>query len=262
MLTNDDIIVDEPQVESGDTDKNGRLYSGAELEAMLNERLNEIVPKRLSRKEAKLRKEYEEKLSKYKEVESVLKAGMGVEDIEEATVELREFYSSKGIDVPDRSAERFSEREIEIIANAEAAQIIELGKDEINDEVDRLANIGFEKMSQKEKAIFTKLASKRQELEQTETLMKLGYKPDIINDTEFVEFRNDFKEDTPLDRIVELYNKSNKKKIEKMGSMTGIRTENIKDFYTPDEVRRLSPKDLDDPQVMEAVERSMSMWNK
>ena len=35
-----------------------------------------------------------------------------------------------------------------------------------------------------------------------------------------------------------------------------------KDIYTPQEVQQLSEKDLDDPQIMAAVERSMAEWYK
>ena len=33
-----------------------------------------------------------------------------------------------------------------------------------------------------------------------------------------------------------------------------------KDYYSPEEVDRLSEKDLENPRVMEAVQRSMTKW--
>ena len=35
-----------------------------------------------------------------------------------------------------------------------------------------------------------------------------------------------------------------------------------KEFYTPDEVDRLSSRELDDPKIMERVMRSMTKWKK
>ena len=44
--------------------------------------------------------------------------------------------------------------------------------------------------------------------------------------------------------------------------MTTTETNKVKDYYTPEEARRLTEKDLDDPQVMKAVEYSMTKWEQ
>lgn len=39
-------------------------------------------------------------------------------------------------------------------------------------------------------------------------------------------------------------------------------TNDIKEFYTPDEVRKFTEEELNNPKLMKAVELSMSKWGK
>ena len=49
-----------------------------------------------------------------------------------------------------------------------------------------------------------------------------------------------------------------KKKIEPMGSMKSGPSSIVKDHYTAEEIERLTDEDLDNPQVWEAVRKSMT----
>ena len=62
-----------------------------------DEEVNQIVGRKLARREAKIRKEYEKK---YGELETVLKAGTGKEDVVEMTDTFKKFYEGKGIQIP------------------------------------------------------------------------------------------------------------------------------------------------------------------
>ena len=48
-----------------------------------------------------------------------------------------------------------------------------------------------------------------------------------------------------------------KKNVEKMGSMKSGPVK-VKEYYTPEEIERLTDEDLDNPQVWEAVRKSMT----
>ena len=96
------------------------------------EEVNQIVGKKLARNSAKIRKEYEKK---YGDLETVLKAGTGKEDIGEMTDTFRKFYQSKGIDIPKKA--EYSSSDIEILARAEADNIISGGFEEVIEEADR-----------------------------------------------------------------------------------------------------------------------------
>lgn len=218
--------------------------------------LTEKIDNAVRRREAKLRREYEEK---YSRVENVLNAGLGTSNIEEATTKLTDFYKQKGINIP--SEPRYSQRDIEVLANAEAKDIISSGLEEVIEEVDRLADKGLENMTPREKIIFKSLAEHRQKQDRINELASIGVKEDVLSSKDFQEYASQFKENVPISKVYELWNKSQPKpEIEQIGSMKNTAPSKVKDYYTPAEARRLSSKDLDDPNVMAAVEKSMQIW--
>lgn len=222
-------------------------------EMFTKSQLEEIVKKRLGRQENKLRKEY---ATKYERLENVVNAGLGTKDTDEAVDKLTEFYRSKGINIP--SEPRYSDRDLEVLAEAEANEIISDGYDEIVDEVNRLAAIG-DKMSQRDKLVFTRLASKRKELEERRQLTAMGVKE---LDDDFVAFESKLNPNLSMKEKYEMY-LAQKPKIQNniMGSMKGSPENKIKDYYSPEEISKLTEEDLDDPKVWEAVRKSMTGQN-
>jgi hypothetical protein len=227
----------------------------------LNARVDELLAKKIARKEAKIRKEYEEKYSSYKEAETVLNAGLGTSNITEATENLREFYTKKGINIP-KYEPTYNNYDMEAGAEKEANSIIKLGYDEVVEEVDRLANKG--ELSPRDKLIFNKLANYRKAEKNRKELAKIGVKDDVISSSEFKEFAKDFKEDVPITKIYERFEKTQPKpKVETIGSMKNATSKDsgVKDFYTRDEALKFTKKDFDkNPALFKAVENSMLKW--
>ena len=223
-------------------------------EAEFNAKLDEVLGKKIARREAKIRKEYDRK---YGELESVLKAGTGKESVEEMTDTFAEFYRSKGIKMPDKP--NYTAKDIEVLARAEAEEIIRSGNDEVFEEVDRLANIGAAKMTAREKAVFKILAEHRQNAERIGELSKMGVTEDVYNSQDFKDFAGKFSVNTPITDIYDIYAKMNpKKEYKTMGSMKQSQNTGVKDYYTQAEIERLTEEDLDDPRVWDAVRRSMT----
>ena len=240
------------------TEETPKTYSQEEFDAALNERLNkkldEILPGKIARREAKIRKEYE---SKYGDLENVLRAGTGKENVEDMTATFKEFYQKKGIQIAEKP--KYSDRDIEVLAKAEAEDIIRYGYDEVVEEVDRLAKVGAANMTQREKAVFKVLAEYRLGAERGRELSKIGVAEDVINSKEFTDFANKFNPNVPVSEIYEMYKgKQPKKDIRPMGSMKQGHQSADKDFYTAEEIERLTMEDLDDPKVWEKVRRSMT----
>ena len=73
-------------------------------------------------------------------------------------------HAGKGIDTSPKQPE-YSARDNAILARAEAEDIIASGYDEVVEETNRLAQIGVENMSAREKAVFSVLAEHRQKTE-------------------------------------------------------------------------------------------------
>ena len=231
-----------------------------EVKTYTQEEVDAIVGKRLARKEARIRKEYDRE---YGELMEVLKAGTGKESVGEMAETFRGFYEKKGIPIAKKP--EYAAGDVEILARAEAAEIINAGYEEVVEEVDRLTSVGLENMTAREKAVFKTLAEHRQSTERSRELSGIGVTEDEINSAEFKEFASMFNSNTPITKVYETYRKTNQKPIQTMGSMKNNNSgdSGVKDFYTVEEARRFTKADYDNnPALFAAVERSMQKWKK
>lgn len=240
-----------------------KTYTEEDFEKAVNDRINDILPKKIEREKRKMEKQYSDKLSKYEEAESILTAGMGTKDIVESNQRMREFYKEQGIDIPAYSKPKYSEEDEKILGQAEASKIIDLGYEEMKEEANRLASIGLDKMTSREKVIFNTIASELTYQKNKKELIKLGVKEDILNDSEFKEFAGQFTPKTPITTVYEMYSVTHqsKPKAEKIGSMKNLnQSGEDKEFYTPEDVNSLSPEDWEKPGVWERVMASQRKW--
>lgn len=257
-------LLNSENVEGATEETTGQVEQIAEPEKVyteddFNKKLDEVLGKKIARREAKIRKEYEKK---YGELESVLKAGTGKEDVAEMTDTFKQFYASKGVRIPEEPT--YSSRDIEVLAKAEADDIIKSGLDDVIEEVDRLADIGLSNMTEREKAVFKELAEYRKNAEQGRELSKLGVGEDVYNSKEFKDFASQFTSNTPITKIYEIFNRMQpRKEVRTAGSMkNATQTETgVKSFYTRDEALQFTKKDFDrNPALFKAVEQSMLKW--
>lgn len=221
--------------------------------------VNEIVGKAKARTKAKIEKDYQRK---YGGLTDVLKAGMGKEDIGEITQDLREFYGKRGgVELPKEPS--YSQKDLEVLAKAEADEIIRSGFEDVVEETERLAAIGVANMTAREKAVFKTLAEHRQAEERRQELGNLGASEDTINSQEFKDFQKKFTADTPLSDVYDIYKKMHpQKEIHTTGSMKHTAKDTgVKDYYSFEEASKFTKKDFDDnPALFKAVERSMAKW--
>ena len=221
--------------------------------------VNEIVGKAKARTRAKVERENERKFGRLTET---LKAGTGKDDVEEITDTFADFYRKKGITIPDKP--NYSAKDIEVLANADAQAIISGGLDDVIEETDRLADIGVDNMTPREKAVFKVLAEHRQNAERSKELNAIGVTEDIYNSTEFKSFASKFTSNTSIKEIYDIYAKTlPKKEIKPMGSMkTNTSADSgVKEFYTRDEALKFTKADFDkNPALFAAIERSMQKW--
>lgn len=230
---------------SNEEKKEVKNYTEEELEKIVNERVNNILPYKIEREKRKIEKLYSEKLSKYEETESILKAGLGTKDISESNQKMREFYKEQGIEIPAYQKPRYSEEDEKALGELDAKKIISLGYDEMQEEANRLASIGNEKMSPREKVMFTTLANELTHQNQKRELAKLGVKEDVLNDSKFKEFASQFNSKTPIKNVYEMYTKFNPpKQYEQIGSMKNKKGNNQKDYYTNEEIAKMTPEEI------------------
>ena len=256
MFENEKDLVTEEVAENVEqtTEETPKTYTEAEF----NAKLDEVLGKKIARREAKIRKEYERK---YGDLEEVLKAGTGKQSVEEMTDTFKEFYEKKGIKITKKP--EYTDTDIEKLARADADEIIRYGNEEVAEEVDRLAAIGA-KMTAREKALFKVLAEHRQSTERNRELAEAGITEDVYNSNEFKEFQRKFKSDTPIKDIYDIYNKTlPKKEFKTAGSMkSNVSKEGaVKDYYSYEEEVKFTQKELDDnPELYNAIKKSMLKW--
>jgi hypothetical protein len=261
MLENENLVSNDTENVETPTEKTQAVDTPTEKTYTQSE-LDEIVGKRLARNTAKIRKEYDRKIVKYSELENVLKAGTGKESVEEMTDTFTQFYESKGVEIPKKPI--YNDKDIEVLAKADAADIINSGFEDVVEEVDRLTELGLDNMTARDKAYFKVLAEHRQKTERQNELSKIGVTESVYNSKEFQDFSKQFNSNTPIADIYNIYTKMQpKKEIKPMGSMKNKTSEDgtVKDFYTRDEALQFTKADFDkNPALYKAVQESMLRW--
>ena len=236
-----------------------------QIEERANKLFEEKVEERLRRDRINRERKQNKELAKYKQLENVIKAGLGVDNLDDAISRTSNFYKEQGINIPEYK-EGYSERDEKILAKADAQEIIELGRKDMETEANRIASIPAERRTIREKTIFDTLCKELINLRDVDALKAKGYKTEILSTKEFNDFRNQFNMNTPISQIYEMYNKVYGKTVAQPKSPGSAKTNNsnneIKEYYTPEEVRNFTEKDLDNPKLMLAIEKSMQLWGK
>lgn len=254
-------VVEQTTEETVETAEPVKMYTEEEF----NTKMDELLAKKLARREAKMRREFEEQYAGYKEAEAVLNAGLGTSNIGEATDSLKEFYRRKGVDIPTyQREESYSDEEAGILANHEAQKIIDAGYDEVVEEVAMLAAKGLDGMTAKEKRLFKQLADYKNREDSRVELAQIGVGAEALDDEGFRAFEKKLNPNLSVREKYEMYLSVNKKtNIEPIGSMKGTKSKDpsVKEFYTYEEAMKFTKEDFDkNPALYRAVTNSMQKW--
>ncbi len=237
-----------------------KIYTEEEMLQRVHEKVDELLPKKLERRTARIRKEFDEQYSPYRETEAILKAGLGVDNIREANESLRSFYEGKGYDIPKEQVAAYNDDDLNVLAQNEATRIIEGGFDEVVEEINRLAVKGVERMTPREKLVFSSLSEYRKAESDKQELLSIGIKGHVLDSKDFKDFRKQFNADVPIKEVYKLYAKTTNPSVEPIGSMKNGNHDEVKTYYSPEDVDKLTEKDLEDPVVFQNVRRSMLTW--
>lgn len=197
---------------------------------------------------------------KYSELINVLSAGLGTTNLDELTKKAKSFYQEQGVDIPATPV--YTEEEENILANAAADHIIDLGYDEIVNETDEMMNRGVVDLSPREKLVYKKLAEKRKQMENEKALESIGVKREEFESSDFKKFTQKFNSETSLTDIYEIYSKLQpKEEVQPIGSMKSLsKDDEVKEYYSPEEFDKLTKEQLDNPKVWDAVMKSRLKW--
>lgn len=220
-----------------------------DIEKQIEERANKLfeekVEERLIRDRASRERKQNKEMAKYKQLENVIKAGLGVDNLDDAISRTSNFYKEQGINIPEYK-DSFSERDEKILAKADAQEIIELGRNEMENEANRIASIPADKRTTREKNIFDTLCKELINMKDIDDLKAKGYKTEILSTKEFDDFRNRFNVNTPISDIYEMYLKLNAKPVEKPASAGSAKNEvgKVTETFSAERINNMTPQEL------------------
>lgn len=227
-----------------------KLYTQAELD--------DISSTRVRRREGKIHKDYDQT---YGELVRVLQAGTGEKDIGKITQALKSYYEGKGVDMSTANTPQYSSKDVELLAQADANEVIALGSDEVTDEVERLNKLDPKNMSERDKAVLKVLTAHKQELDRGKELAEIGVSADVYNSAEFKAFAGQFISNVPITDVYKLYAKTTKtSNPEPIGSLKNGSHNEEKTYYSPEDFDKLTPAELDNPTIFKRVRESMTKW--
>lgn len=245
--------------------------SAEDIERQIEERANKIAEEkmeaRLIRDRIKREREDAGIRAKYEQLESIMKTALGANNIDDVITKSKEFYREQGIQIPEIiNKSSLNERDEIVLAKADAGDIIKLGKSEMEAEANRIASIPEKERSLRDKTIFNDVCQELYRMKDEDSLKAKGYDTKVLNDKDFSSFRGQFNLNTPVSQIYEMYQTIKGTKPVQPNSPGSAKTNTtnneIKDYYTPEEVRNFTEEDLDNPKLMEAIDRSMLRWGK
>lgn len=214
----------------------GKFYTDEEF----NRAVNEIADRRVARKMRKMERE----LDKYKDTENVLKSQVGGENIEEINNNLRKLYTDSGVELPKRYVSEDREY-IEYQAERDSKDIIADGYDTIKQEAGRLASIGYDNLDQKDKLIFNNLVNELNREDDRKALRSLNIDASILEDKNFIDYRNQFNNTVPVTKIYEMYSGNQEEtKINTPGDLTNNSILE-KDYFTDEEIEKMTDEELE-----------------
>nr|DAO70509.1 MAG TPA: hypothetical protein [Caudoviricetes sp.] len=205
----------------------------------VQEKINHVVQARLDRE----RRNFERDNKELYEMENILKAGLEVDNRADMIKQLKEFYGDKADIKPYKSSA--NERDEKILAEADAKEVIELGMNEMEAEANRIASIPEAKRTIREKTMFNTICGAIIEQREVNELKAKGVDTNILENKEFVKFKEKFNYNTPISEIYDMYSKINQKP-EKPASAGSAKSETGKESktFTPEQINNMSPQEL------------------
>ena len=226
----------------------GKFYTDEEF----NAKVNEIADRRVARKMRKVNRE----LDDYKDTINVLKSQLGGDTIEDVNSNLRKLYENEGVELPKKYVSEDSELN-ELLADRDFKDFETEGIKSITDEANRLAGIGYENLTSKDKILFSKLVNKIDTENDKKVLKGLNVDESILEDKDFISFREQFNREVPISKIYDLYSGKKETKINTPGNLENKSTAE-RDYFTEEEIEALTMEQLDDPKIWEKVRKSQT----
>lgn len=267
---NDVLDVNQEQDQTKDEPK---VYSEQELKERLEaqrKEINENNQKAWNTRWGREKTRIEEENAKKDELVQLMMKKTDSKSLDEV---LDISYANYGEERPKNT--RVNLKDDEVLGKHDASEILNLDFDSIKEEADRLGSIS---RSTREDVTYKELIKYIEERSHKEKIKKEiqdnGIDEKILEDTEFLQFAENFKEGVSMKTIYDTYSKTKTPVVEDKpktnnkpfspGSMKSNYTENVvKDYYTFEEAKALKKEDyLQNPELFEIIEKSKKSWKK
>ncbi len=257
-------IQEEVNNEAAETEEETTDVEEKEEKTLTQAQVDHIIAERVrrmqnasKREQDNIRREYEEKMT---DIENIIKAGFGTENLEDGLSRITELCEEKGIVIPKRE-NRYSQSDLEVLAKYTANEIIADGYEAVDSELKKLSNKGANKMTEREKLIFTNLNQAKKELDNEKELASIGVKPEILKSKEYKDFADKFTGSKfSAKEVYEMYTKETKQKTKAkpIGSMINPNPKQEKDFISEAEYDKMTDKQIE--ENMDKIRKSMKYW--
>ena len=257
-------IQEEVNNEAAETEEETTDVEEKEEKTLTQAQVDHIIAERVrrmqnasKREQDNISREYEEKMT---DIENIIKAGFGTENLEDGLSRITELCEEKGIVIPKRE-NRYSQSDLEVLAKYTANEIIADGYEAVDSELKKLANKGANKMTEREKLIFTNLNQAKKELDNEKELASIGVKPEILKSKEYKDFADKFTGSKfSAKEVYEMYTKETKQKTKAkpIGSMINPNPKQEKDFISEAEYDKMTDKQIE--ENMDMIRKSMKYW--
>ena len=254
--------------ESNEEEETSEEESEEQQEGEQAQTYNDVNQHAINKIVARERTKAEREREPYEELADIVRQGFGINDdtgIEDLINRTKSYYEENGQSI-ERYVPKENKHDSEILAKADAKDIIEAGNAEIVSEYERLR--GKDNLSYREDILLRELQYELAIQGAEITLTKNGKDKNILRDDKFIDFASKYRPDISILDIYDDYMKMTEKKETKKeplpaGSMKGSNNEKnkIKSFYTPDEVDNFTQKELmENPKLLDAINKSMEKW--
>jgi len=263
--TTEEVVDEEPVEVARETENDVKEQPAEDIDKLVEERANKLTEERINKRLAREQRKHEKEIAKYKQLGQIVESGLGVNNIDDAITQTRNFYTDQGVEIPE-VVDPSKEWEANVLGKADADKISEYGYEEMELEANRLAQKPLEKMSVRERATFNALCEKLTALKDEQLLGSQGVDTKILHDENFQKFRGQFNSSVKINDIYSMYNKVTGNIKEVPASPGSAKTvtpvEQIKDYISLEDFDKLTEEQLNDPKIMAIVDKSRESWYK
>lgn len=232
------------------------------VKTFTQDEVNEMIKTRVDRQTRK----HNQELDQYKKLQTYTQRLYSADSLADTLSKIESKYHELDVELPEFNSYQ-ADRDTEVLAAADAREVIEQGEQETAELYKTLRQIPESKKTKRDKIMEDILYENLTNVEQERAFVKKGGDKEILNNKEFQGFKSKFNKDTDLYDIYKMYQALNgeQEEVRSPGSLQSNKAEEVKDFISKEEYMKLTAADYDRYKeqgldLVKIVEDSMPKW--